>query len=43
MIRTHVKTHDQYKLKLCELFKTTCEGELDRFEKFQTLDNHQLL
>ncbi|CAF0974380.1 unnamed protein product [Adineta steineri] len=43
MIKTHAKTHDQYTLKLCELFKTTREGEYDRFKNFQTLDNHQLL
>ncbi|CAF3446810.1 unnamed protein product, partial [Rotaria sp. Silwood2] len=43
MINTHAKTHDQYILKLRELFKTTREEESDRFEKFQTLDNHQLL
>jgi poly [ADP-ribose] polymerase len=43
MIKTHAKTHDQYSLKLRELFKTTREGEFDRFEKFQALDNHQLL
>ncbi|CAF0764637.1 unnamed protein product [Rotaria sordida] len=43
MINTHAKTHDQYTLKLRELFKTAREGEFDRFKKFQTLDNHQLL
>ncbi|CAM4807466.1 unnamed protein product [Rotaria magnacalcarata] len=43
MINTHAKTHDQYILKLRELFKTVREGEFDRFKKFQTLDNHQLL
>ncbi|CAF1511392.1 unnamed protein product [Adineta ricciae] len=43
MIKTHAKTHDQYTLKLRELFKTTRHGEFDRFQNFQTLDNHQLL
>lgn len=43
MIKTHAKTHDQYSLKLRELFKTTRDGEFDRFKNFQSLDNHQLL
>jgi hypothetical protein len=43
MKKTHAKTHDQYSLKLRELFKTSRKGEYDRFQKFQTLDNHQLL
>ncbi len=43
MIKTHAKTHDQFTLKLSELFKTTRQGEFDRFKNFQTLDNHQLL
>ncbi len=43
MINTHAKIHDQYTLKLRELFKTIREGKSDRFKKFQTLDNHQLL
>ena len=43
MINTHAKTHDQYTLKLCELFKASREGEFGRFKNFQTLDNHQLL
>ena len=43
MIKTHAKTHDQYALKLRELFKTQRHGELERFTKFQSLDNHQLL
>ncbi|CAF1225824.1 unnamed protein product [Rotaria sp. Silwood1] len=43
MIKTHAKTHDQYTLKLRELFKTKRDGEFDRFKKFQKLDNHQLL
>jgi poly [ADP-ribose] polymerase len=34
---------NQIILKLRELFKTTRDGELDRFKSFQTLDNHQLL
>lgn len=41
--KTHAKTHDQYALKLTELFKTTRQGEDERFTQFQTLDNHQLL
>jgi poly [ADP-ribose] polymerase len=43
MTKTHAKTHDQFTLKLRELFKTTRDGEFDRFKNFQTLDNHQLL
>ncbi|CAF2823534.1 unnamed protein product [Rotaria sp. Silwood2] len=43
IIKTHAKTHDQYTLKLRELFKTTRDGEFDRFKKFQTVENHQLL
>lgn len=43
MKNTHAKTHDQYTLKLREVFKMAREGESDRFTKFQTLDNHQLL
>ena len=43
MIKTHAKTHDQYSLKLRDLFKATRESEADRFKNFQTLDNHQLL
>ncbi len=34
MINTHAKIHDQYTLKLRELFKTIREGKSDRFEKF---------
>jgi poly [ADP-ribose] polymerase len=43
MVKTHAKTHDQYTLKLRELFKAAREGESDRFQKFAKLDNHQLL
>lgn len=43
MAKTHAKTHDQYTLKLRDLFKTTRDGEADRFKNFQALDNHQLL
>lgn len=43
MINTHAKTHDQYSLKLRELFKASRHGEFDRFKTFQSLDNHQLL
>jgi hypothetical protein len=43
MTKTHAKTHDQFTLKLLELFKTARDGEYDRFKNFQTLDNHQLL
>lgn len=43
MIKTHAKTHDQYSLKLRQLFKTQRHGEFERFTKFQKLDNHQLL
>ena len=43
MLNTHAKTHDQYSLKLRELFKASRHGESGRFEKFQSLDNHQLL
>lgn len=43
MIKTHAKTHDQYSLKLRDLFKAARDGEAERFKNFQTLDNHQLL
>lgn len=43
MINTHAKTHNDYTLKLRDLFKTARDGEYDRYKKFQTLDNHQLL
>ena len=43
MTNTHAKTHGQYTLKLRELFRTTREGEFETFQKFQKLDNHQLL
>lgn len=43
MIKTHAKTHDQYTLKLIDLFKTVRQGENESFQKFHTLDNHQLL
>ena len=43
MIKTHAKTHDQYTLKLRDLFKTSRQGESVRTKKFQQLDNHQLL
>ena len=43
MTKTHTKTHDQYSLKLRQLFKAARDGEADRFKNFQTLDNHQLL
>ena len=43
MTKTHTKTHDQYSLKLRDLFKAARDGEADRFKNFQTLDNHQLL
>ena len=31
MVKTHAKTHDQFTLKLRELFKAAREGESDRF------------
>lgn len=31
------KTHDQYTLKLRHRFKTTRDGELDRFKKFASI------
>jgi hypothetical protein len=40
MANTYAKTHDQYTLKLRELFKTTHEQDFDRFEKFRTFGNH---
>jgi poly [ADP-ribose] polymerase len=43
MIKTHAKTHDQFTLKLRELFKTSRDIEFQRFKNFETLDNHQLL
>jgi poly [ADP-ribose] polymerase len=43
MIKTHASTHDQFTLKLRQLFKTNRQGEFQRFGKFQTLDNQQLL
>ncbi|CAF0799278.1 unnamed protein product [Adineta ricciae] len=43
MQNTHASTHNQYKLKLKELFKIVREGENDRFEKWSQLPNHQLL
>jgi len=43
MIKTHAKTHDQYTLKLVDLFKTVRQGENERFQAFETLDNHRLL
>ncbi|CAF2523911.1 unnamed protein product [Rotaria sp. Silwood2] len=43
MINTHAKTHNQYILKLREVFKTTRGEEFDCFKKFKKFDNHQLL
>ena len=43
MIKTHAKTHDQYTLKLRDLFRTSRQGESDRTKRFQQVDNHQLL
>lgn len=43
MKNTHAETHNQYKLKLKELFRAKRHGENDRFKKFENLDNQQLL
>ncbi|UJR16964.1 hypothetical protein I4U23_003862 [Adineta vaga] len=43
MINTHASTHNQYKLKLNELFRIVREAENDQLEKWNQLSNHQLL
>lgn len=43
MINTHASTHNQYKLKLKDLFRIERDGENERFQKCQNLSNHQLL
>lgn len=40
---THAKTHDQYSLHLEEVFKINRHGEYDKYKKFQSLHNKQLL
>ena len=40
---THATTHKQYKLKVKDLFRLKRDKEEDRFEKWETIDNHQLL
>ncbi len=43
MINTHASTHNQYTLKLNQLFKIIRQGEYDRFQKWEKIQNHQLL
>lgn len=43
MIKTYPEANHQDTLKLRKLFKTTREVDTDRFENFQTFDNHRLL
>ncbi|XP_023213752.1 poly [ADP-ribose] polymerase 1-like [Centruroides sculpturatus] len=40
---THAKTHDQYTLKLEEVFKISRHGESKRFKPFKNLPNRYLL
>jgi hypothetical protein len=43
MANTFAPNHKKYTLELKELFKTTREGEYEQFQKWQSLENHQLL
>ena len=43
MVNTHASTHNQYKLKLKDLFRIEREGENEHFAKYKKLSNHQLL
>ena len=40
---THAEAHSEYKLKLIDLFEIQREGEAQRFEKYESLHNRQLL
>ncbi|CAF2081479.1 unnamed protein product [Rotaria magnacalcarata] len=43
MINTHASSHNQYALSLKELFKVVRAEEDDRFQKWETVKNRQLL
>lgn len=43
MANTHAKTHNQYKLKVDQVFKVTREGEADIFEPHADDPNRKLL
>ncbi|XP_055949557.1 poly [ADP-ribose] polymerase 1-like [Argiope bruennichi] len=43
MKNTHAQTHDNYKLKIQEVFKINRHGEKDKYKKFKDLHNKKLL